>query len=184
MLVKEEGILFFNTFKFNMLDFVCFFLSCTEHINCYTKPSASVKALAHFSAKKFSAESAFLGGGEPSGECKMNPCTKRSFGSSTHSSSQFLARHLRNVAKRDLAYDLPYNKKAYRVLDILAPKRRKRTTKMVRNITKDSNTIEKGGKAGEEEAISSTTLVSDPETPAAGVTCTEASTTAMPDVTV
>ncbi len=87
------------------------------------------------------------------------------------------------MAKRHLGYDLPYVKKAYRVLDIMVPERRKRSIKVVRNgsPTPNSNTREKDGKAGE-EAVN--TLVADPETPAADMKGTEESTAARPDITV
>ncbi len=167
------------------------FLSCTEHINCYTKPSASAKALAHFSSTKLGMEFSALGGGKPSGEHRSKIPTIKDFLflNSPISPSQFLAQLLRHVTKRHLGYDLPYIKKAYRVLDILVPTRNKRNVLLRNRNTSSSNRREKIGEAGAsqaEEAVYTALVTAEPQAPTAGLKddAEEATTTSRPDITL
>ncbi len=68
------------------------------------------------------------------------------------------------MTKRHLGYDLPYVKKAYRVLDIMVPTRKRRNVSHRNGNSTSSNTRRKIGEAAEEEEEAVNTLVSEPQT--------------------
>ncbi len=118
----------------------------------------------------------------------------RTFYSSTHllvPPSQSLAQLLRHMTKRHLGYDLPNTKKAYRVLDILVPTRKRRNVLLGNRNTSSSNRREENGEVGtaqaeEDEAVHATLIAAEPQVPITGLKDypEEATTISRPNITV